>query len=153
MQLHPFFCCCYNIEVKYSIEYLIQLICTPQFHSPLFVPLLLNGLTSTFDSHLFFASLHLLFLDNAQLFFSFPLSFLYIFSLIISPSTYAAPFASVGFKSTSLVSSSLQRSGLRFQWLTASLLSFPSVSAKLNSLLWLPMPVFFMCLLLLLFFC
>ena len=59
-------------------------------------------------------------------------------------------FASVGFKSTSLVSSSLQRSGLKFQWLTASL---PSVSAKLNSLLWLPMPVFFMCFLLLLFFC
>ena len=129
---------------------MIQLICIPQFHSLLFVPLLLNGLTSTFDSHLFFASLHLLFLDNAQLFFSFPLSFLYIFSLIISPSTYAAPFASVGFKSTSLVSSSLQRSGLKFQWLTASL---PSVSAKLNSLLWLPMPVFFMCFLLLLFFC
>ena len=79
----------------------------PQFHSLLFVPLLLNGLTSTFDSHLFYASLYLLFLDNTQLFSSFPLSFLYIFSLIISPSTYEAPFASVGFKSTSLVSSSL----------------------------------------------
>lgn len=123
-----------KIHKTLSIGYLV---CHPAASSNLYliwIPvqfhiLKWSNLTSASGNHSFYASSTyslLLNLDNVPNIFSFSLFFLCIFfSLIISPFTSGT--SSVDPKPTSLVSSSLQRSGLKFQGLAVSLLNIPLV--------------------------